>query len=57
MLIGAMLKEDSDGLMAVLLDWSGSSNPDLTKLEASSQAFVARHTGATLDSGRCSPTS
>ncbi|MCJ2034493.1 ABC1 kinase family protein [Methylobacterium sp. J-068] len=51
MLIGAMLKEDSDGLMAVLLDWSGSSNPDLTKLEASSQAFVARHTGASLDFG------
>ena len=51
MLIGAMLKEDADGLMAVLLDWTGSSNPDLTKLEASSQAFINRHSGAALNFG------
>lgn len=49
MLIGAMLKEDADGLMAVLLDWTGSSNPDLTKLETSSQAFITRHAGAVLN--------
>ena len=34
-LIGAMLKQDADGLMAVLLDWTGASNPDLTKLQVS----------------------
>ncbi len=51
MLIGAMLQEDADGLMAVLLDWTGASNPDLTKLEAASQSFVTRHNGATLNLG------
>ena len=51
MLIGAMLNQDSDGLMAVLLDWSGGSTPDLTRLEASSQAFVHQHTGKTLNLG------
>jgi ubiquinone biosynthesis protein len=50
-LIGAMLKEDADGLMAVLLDWTGGSNPDLTKLEAASQAFVTRHNGVSLNLG------
>ncbi|MBY0295341.1 MAG: ABC transporter [Methylobacterium sp.] len=50
-LIGAMLKEDADGLMAVLLDWTGGSNPDLTRLEAASQAFVTRHNGTTLNLG------
>ncbi len=50
-LIGAMLQEDADGLMAVLLDWTGASNPDLTRLEAASQAFVTRHNGATLNLG------
>ena len=48
-LIGAMLKQDSDGLMAVLLDWSGATSPDLTRLEASSQAFVHQHNGKSLN--------
>ena len=51
MLIGAMLKKDADGLMAVLLEWSGTGAPDLAKLEHSSQAFVMRHSGTTLDLG------
>ena len=51
MLIGAMLKKDADGLMAVLLEWSGTGAPDLSKLEASSQAFVTRHSGVSLDLG------
>ena len=51
MLIGAMLKKDADGLMAVLLEWSGTGAPDLSKLEASSQQFVTRHSGITLDLG------
>ncbi len=50
-LIGAMLNQDADGLMAVLLEWTGDSNPDLTKLEASSQAFVTRHSTIPLNLG------
>ncbi len=50
-LIGSMLKNDAAGLMAVLLDWTGASNPDLTRLEASSHAFITRHTGAPLNLG------
>ena len=50
-LIGAMLKQDADGLMAVLLDWTGTSNPDLTKLEASAQAFVESHSSIPLNLG------
>ncbi|UDL94838.1 MULTISPECIES: ABC1 kinase family protein [Lichenihabitans] len=50
-LIGSMLKKDADGLMAVLLEWSGVTAPDLAKLEASSQAFVMRHSGAVLNLG------
>ena len=42
-LIGAMLKQDADGMMGVLLDWSGSTNPDLTKLDNAAQTFVTRH--------------
>ncbi|MDX7951052.1 AarF/ABC1/UbiB kinase family protein [Lichenihabitans sp. Uapishka_5] len=51
MLIGSMLNQDSDGLMAVLLDWSGTSSPDLTRLEASAQAFVHQHSGKSLNLG------
>jgi ubiquinone biosynthesis protein len=50
-LIGAMLKQDADGLMAVLLDWTGASNPDLTRLEASAQAFVESHSSIPLNLG------
>ncbi|GBU16601.1 MULTISPECIES: AarF/UbiB family protein [Methylobacterium] len=50
-LIGAMLKQDADGLMAVLLDWTGATNPDLTKLEGSAQAFVERHSSIPLNLG------
>lgn len=50
-LIGAMLKQDSDGLMAVLLDWTGATNPDLTKLETSAQAFVESHSSIPLNLG------
>ena len=50
-LIGAMLNQDSDGLMAVLLDWSGATSPDLTRLEASAQNFVHEHTAKNLNLG------
>ncbi|WP_430910413.1 ABC1 kinase family protein [Methylobacterium sp. sgz302541] len=50
-LIGAMLKQDADGLMAVLLDWTGASNPDMTKLEGSAQAFVESHSSIPLNLG------
>lgn len=50
-LIGAMLKQDADGLMAVLLDWTGASNPDLTKLQVSAQAFVESHSSIPLNLG------
>ena len=51
LLIGSMLKKDADGLMAVLLEWSGASAPDHSKLETASHGFVMRHSGATLDLG------
>ena len=51
MMIGAMLNQDADGLMAVLLDWSGTSSPDLTKLDTSAQTFVHRHAGKIIDFG------
>jgi ubiquinone biosynthesis protein len=50
-LIGSMLKKDADGLMAVLLEWSGQTAPDLGKLEASAHAFVLRHSGISLNLG------
>lgn len=50
-LIGSMLKKDADGLMAVLLEWTGGTAPDLQKLESSSQAFVTRHSGVNLNLG------
>ncbi len=50
-LIGAMLKQDENGLLAVLLDWTGSSTPNLTKLEGSAHNFVMRHSGKSLDLG------
>ncbi len=50
-LIGAMLKQDADGLMAVLLDWTGTSNPDLTKLQVSAQSFVESHSTIPLNLG------
>lgn len=50
-LIGAMLKQDADGLMAVLLDWTGTSNPDLTKLQVSAQSFVESHSSIPLNLG------
>jgi ubiquinone biosynthesis protein len=50
-LIGAMLKQDADGLMAVLLDWTGTSNPDLTKLQVSAQTFVESHSTIPLNLG------
>ncbi len=50
-LIGSMLNQDADGLMAVLLEWTGPTNPDFSKLEASSQAFVMRHSSKSLNLG------
>ena len=50
-LIGAMLKQDADGLMAVLLDWTGTSNPDLTRLQVSAQSFVESHSSIPLNLG------
>ncbi|MDT9156137.1 AarF/ABC1/UbiB kinase family protein, partial [Escherichia coli] len=49
--IGAMLKQDVDGLMATLLDWTGTSNPDLSKLEQSAQNFVQAHSSIPLNLG------
>ena len=51
MLIGAMLKQDADGLMAVLLAWTGATNPDLTKLDAAAHDFVVRHSKKPLNIG------
>ncbi len=51
MMIGSMLSQDADGLMAVLLDWSGTTSPDLTKLDTSAQTFVHRHAGKIVDFG------
>lgn len=51
LLIGSMLKKDADGLMTVLLEWTGATPPDLAKLEAASQSFVMRHSGITLNLG------
>ncbi|MET0258324.1 MAG: AarF/UbiB family protein, partial [Methylobacterium sp.] len=50
-LIGAMLKQDVDGLMATLLDWTGATTPDLTKLEQSAQNFVQAHSSIPLNLG------
>ena len=49
MMIGAMLGQNADGLMAVLIDWSGSSAPDLSKLDGAAHAFVQRHSGVNLN--------
>ena len=51
-LIGAMLNQDADGLMSVLLAWTGASNPDLTKLDTASHNFVLRHSKTPLELGR-----
>ncbi|MGA0597482.1 ABC1 kinase family protein [Enterovirga sp. CN4-39] len=50
-LIGAMLKQDADGLMGVLLAWTGATNPDLTKLDAAAHNFVVRHSKKPLNIG------
>ncbi len=50
-LIGAMVKQDTDGLMATLLDWTGPTNPDMTKLEQSAQTFVQAHSSIPLNFG------
>ena len=50
-LIGSMLNQDADGLVAVLLAWSGSGAPDLTKLDAAAHAFVLRHSKRNLNLG------
>ena len=50
-LIGAMLKQDADGLMGILLAWTGSTNPDLTRLDAAAHNFVVRHSKKPLNIG------
>jgi ubiquinone biosynthesis protein len=50
-LIGAMLKQDADGLMGVLLAWTGATNPDLTRLDTAAQSFVIRHSKKPLNIG------
>jgi ubiquinone biosynthesis protein len=50
-LIGAMLKQDADGLVSVLLAWTGATNPDLTRLDAAAQSFVIRHSKKPLNIG------
>jgi ubiquinone biosynthesis protein len=49
MMIGAMLGQNADGLMAVLIDWSGNSAPDLAKLDGAAHGFVQRHSGVNLN--------
>ena len=49
MMIGAMLSQNADGLMAVLIDWSGSTAPDLAKLDGAAHTFVQRHSGVNLN--------
>jgi ubiquinone biosynthesis protein len=41
-LLRALVEGQSDGLTMVLLEWSGS-NPDLARLDASVEKFVAQH--------------
>jgi len=48
-MIGAMLSQNADGLISVLIDWSGNSAPDLAKLDAAAHTFVQRHSGAGLN--------
>jgi ubiquinone biosynthesis protein len=50
-LIGAMLKQDADGLVGVLLAWTGATNPDLTRLDTAAQSFVIRHSKKPLNIG------
>lgn len=50
-MIGAMLNQNADGLMAVLIDWSGSSTPDLAKVNAAAHLFMQRHSGTSFNLG------
>ncbi|MDB5592708.1 AarF/UbiB family protein [Enterovirga sp.] len=50
-LIGSVLKQDADAMMGVLLDWSGASNPDLTRLDTAAHTFIIRHSRGPLDIG------
>jgi ubiquinone biosynthesis protein len=50
-LIGAMLKQDADGLMSVLLAWTGGTNPDLSKLDTAAHNFVVKHSKKPLNLG------
>jgi ubiquinone biosynthesis protein len=50
-LIAATLKQDADGLIGVLLAWSGAGSPDLTRLETAAQAFVIKHSKKPLNLG------
>ncbi|XAH24269.1 AarF/UbiB family protein [Xylophilus sp. GW821-FHT01B05] len=42
-LLRALVEGQSDGLTMVLLEWSGGSSPDLARLDASVEKFVAQH--------------
>lgn len=49
--IGAIVRGRSEDIAVILLDWSAASDPDLGRLEAAADAFVARHGRGTLDLG------
>ncbi len=51
MLIGAMLQEDADGLMAVLLGLDRRQQPGPDPAGSRLAGFVTRHNGATLNLG------
>ena len=48
-MIGAMLSQNADGLISVLIDWSGNSAPDLAKLDGAAHTFMQRHAGTGLN--------
>ena len=50
-LIGAVLKQDADGMMSVLLDWTGATNPNLNRLDTAAHSFITRHSKKPLKLG------
>ena len=50
-MIGAMVNQNADGLMAVLIDWSGGAASDMAKMNTAAHTFVQRHSGGPLNLG------
>ena len=49
--VGAIVRGRSEDIAVMLLDWSAATDPDLGRLEAAADAFVARHGRGSLDLG------